>query len=318
LQEWEYIAAQYTLKGLSTFPCPERKFMLVSLTGFGRAEVNEGTIQYSIEIRSVNGRFLEINTRLPRSLMQFENEVRNVVRTELDRGKVLIQILEPRETRYQEGFSFDKEMVSRVLASIREAADHLALEDDIKLSDILPLLENFKPEETEEEAIRRLVLIQKGLREALKEFDKMRMAEGSNLEKDLRKRLAILEENLSEIKIHAEENRKGQLDKMLTRIEKYTPADKVDKGRLEQEVALLVDRIDITEEIVRMRSHIELFEKALDHGDQVGKRLNFILQEMNRETNTMGSKANTSEVSSRVVRIKEELEKMREQVQNIA
>jgi uncharacterized protein (TIGR00255 family) len=185
------------------------------------------------------------------------------------------------------------------------------------LSALVPLADQLAPEESDEEAKRRLKVILAGLDDAIEDFNRMRSEEGANLEKDLRERCAKVSEALEYVQVRAHENRELQHQRMLERIEKYVPAEQVDVGRLEQEVAYLVDRLDVTEELVRLRSHVQLFLEALENKGEAGKRLNFILQEMNREVNTIGSKAQDAEVANHVVGMKEELEKMREQVQNV-
>lgn len=180
------------------------------------------------------------------------------------------------------------------------------------------LVEWFTGGDDEEEGKRRFELAIQGLNNAFDEFDRMRKEEGNNLESDFRARLKAVVDEVGRVETRSEEMKAAQLDKLHDRIAKYVPADKIDEGRLEQEIAYLLERLDVTEEIVRLRSHVGLFEKALDEGGVVGKRLNFILQEMNREINTIGSKASDAEIASWVVAMKEEVEKIREQVQNVA
>lgn len=292
--------------------------MLASLTGFGRSEVSDGLLKYSLEIRSVNGRFLEIHLRIPRSLARFESEIQSRLRKRLSRGKVTLTIQEPRSITSADGMNFDTQAVKELVSGLRKLSSISGLNDDLALSHLLPLLDSLRLEEDEDLAEGRLALVLQGVDKVLQELVAMQLEEGGNLERELRSRIDCFEDIMNNIETLAADNRNSQLERLRQRIEQYIPREKVDPGRLEQETAFLIDKIDITEEIVRMRSHMALFVDALDQGNNVGKRLNFILQEMNREVNTMSSKASSAEVSGWVVQIKEELEKMREQVQNIA
>ncbi len=291
--------------------------MIASQTGFGRAEVEDAPLKLSVEIRSVNSRFLEMNIRTPRSLSAYEPEIRNLVKSKLDRGKVLVHINETREVGANAFYRIDREALNVFVGGIRDLGKASGLEDDLKLSDLLGLLDQMAPAENEEINEKRQALALRGIREALDDFLRVSREEGANLAKDLAERLQVIAERVEAIAARAEENRNELLDRLKERLEKYIPAEQLDPGRLEQEVVFMVDRIDITEEVVRMRSHVEQFHDTIRQGNAVGKRLNFLLQEMNREINTMGSKAAAPEISGWVVDCKEELEKMREQVQNL-
>ncbi len=291
--------------------------MIASLTGYGRGEAGDDTLAYIAELRSVNNRYLELSTRLPRSLVSYEHEFRNALRGKVERGKVQLHIQENRAAQRESRFNVDASAARNLLDTLRELSAETGLEDDLTLSDLLPMLDSLAGDEDEELSKRKLTLALEALRNALSEFLENRRAEGANLDADFRQRLDLLEEITAKVETKSGENRAGQLEKLRERIERYVPSDKVDPGRLEQEVAYVIDRLDITEEIVRLGSHITLFREALDKGGAVGKKLNFILQEINREVNTIGSKASDGEVASWVVQAKEEVEKIREQVQNV-
>lgn len=291
--------------------------MISSLTGFGRAEVEEGDLRYSVEIRSVNNRYLEVSTKLPRSLLSYEMDIRGRIKNRIDRGKVNLFVQESRDAVRSTRLAFNEQAALGLVDGLREVASKVGVKDDLSLGDLIHVIDWIQGEDDGDMDEQRLALVMKGIDAALDDFERMRDEEGANLDSDFRQRLDHLEEIVGRVEGRAEENRNGVLEKMRERIEKYVPSDKVDSGRLEQEVAYIVDRLDITEEIVRLRSHIQLFRSALDEGGSVGKRLNFILQEMNREVNTIGSKASDAQVAAWVVEAKEELEKMREQVQNV-
>ncbi len=292
--------------------------MIASQTGFGRAEVEDDPLKLSVEVRSVNSRFLEINIRTPRTLNAIENDLRNLVKSKIDRGKVLVHINEPREIGSNAFYRIDEAALHEFVGSIRKLGETSGLEDDLKLSDLLSLLDQMAPAENEELNDRRQKLALKGLKLALDEFLTTARVEGEHLAKDINERLEAISQRVDSIETRAAENRTALLERLKERIDRYIPSEQIDPARLEQEVVFMIDRIDITEEVVRMRSHVKQFTEALSNGAAVGKRLNFLLQEMNREINTMGSKAADPEISTWVVDCKEELEKMREQVQNIA
>lgn len=292
--------------------------MLVSMTGFGRAEVSKDYLNYTIEIKSVNSRFFELSTRLPRSLFQYEADLKSLIKKRIERGKVLLVIQESRESRMKSGFSIDEDSMSAIVDGLRSAAVKASLRDDLALSHIIPLIDMLQPDDPEGLQKLRFELVMKGIDLALKEYFKMASSEGENLEKDLEKRLDRIDYFADQIRSRSKLNLENMLSKLRQRIESYLSGDNFDMGRLEQEVVLLVDKADITEEIVRLKSHIDIFRSSLKQKVNVGKKLNFILQEMNREVNTMASKSSCAEVSRWVVESKEELEKMREQVQNIA
>ncbi|HEX03692.1 MAG TPA: YicC family protein, partial [Bacteroidetes bacterium] len=274
--------------------------------------------RYSVEVRSVNNRFLDISTRLPRTLLSLDADIRAMVKGKIERGKVNVLVEEPREDVQRSRLEIDMSAAKALVETLREVARQNEIEGDISLGDIANNLNLLSGSEDSGTAELRQGLILRGLKDAISNFNEMAASEGANLEADFQKRLSLLEGLSAEIKTRSAENRELSLQRIRERIEKYISHDKVDDNRLEQEVAYLVDRIDITEELVRLASHIDLFRKALKKGGLVGKRLNFILQEMNREVNTIGSKTIDGEIASWVVEAKEELEKLREQVQNVA
>jgi uncharacterized protein (TIGR00255 family) len=292
--------------------------MIRSLTAFGRAEVEENGQRYSIELRSVNNRFLDISTRVPRALLSLDADIRSIVKNKVERGKVNVLVEEPREDIQRSRLEIDMVAAKALIETLREVGKQNSIVGDVTLSDVAGNLNMLSGSENENLGDLRKQLVLRGLKEAIENFNAMAAAEGANLEQDFQMRLTNLEELSAKIKTRSEENREQALQRIRDRIEKYIAPDKVDDGRLEQEVAYLVDRIDITEELVRLGSHVDLFRQALKKGGLVGKRLNFILQEMNREVNTTGSKTIDAEIATWVVEGKEELEKLREQVQNVA
>ena len=287
------------------------------MTGFGRGEANTGGISISVELRTVNNRFLEVTTRLPRSLSLRENEVKEQIRRRISRGKVNVVANVEREGNGSAGLELNASAARAYYKLLVQLRKSLRLKETVKLEHMLQFSEIFEQKEIGPTDEKEWGVLQKALEAALGALEEMRRAEGGELERDFRVRIALLDERLAQIErlsalqVPAERLR---LRERVTQIIEKTP---VDEGRLELELALLADRLDVTEECVRFRSHNKFFLEALALPDPAGRKLNFLIQEMNREANTIGSKSSATEIAHLVVSMKEELEKIREQLQNI-
>jgi len=298
--------------------------MLISMTGFGRGEAsqtldNGSSVTVTAEVRSVNSRFFEIAVRLPRTMAERELECREVVRKRLERGKISLNV------------SIDRQGADNIPLSLNEPVakayfnllDHLrtatGLTAEIQLRDLTSFGDIFTAEDRASNAAAiEWGLTQKALNDAIEQLNTMRRSEGGELERDMRERLSTMEMRTGEIERQSATVAKEEYDKLKQRVLELTKDTQVlNDQRLELEIALIAERLDITEELVRFRSHVKFFLEAMDGAEAAGRKLNFILQEMNREVNTIGSKTNAAEVAHHVVFIKQELEKMREQVQNI-
>jgi uncharacterized protein (TIGR00255 family) len=269
------------------------------------------------EVRSLNNRYLEINLRLPKSLTSYEFELKDIVKKYVLRGKVTITITFKDVLSLTENFNLKKDSVRfyrTILEQIRKEAD---LKDPIKLEHLLQFNELLEPEDMEmkdEELEKALTGL---MAEALKDLNLMRQAEGQNMVTDIMQRIEEIEKKIKEIEQKGRENPRQELDKLYTRLRDLIKSGEIDRDRLELELALISDRVDISEECTRMRSHLELFRNVVRHKGEVGKKLTFILQEMQRESNTIGSKTTEIPISHGVIQLKEEIEKIREQVQNL-
>lgn len=298
--------------------------MLISMTGFGRGEAvsdgNGGGLAVVAEIRSVNSRFLETSVRLPRTMSEREFEVRELVRKGLERGKISVNI---NVTRGDAAATVPLTVNEATAKGYYELLEQLRTVTGMKSEITLRDLTGFSDIFTNDSANNKLAeqewaLTQEAMQKALDSLRDMRKQEGSELEKDLRKRAANLEDRVAKVEALSKNAAAEEYAKVKERVIELTKdANVINNERLELEVALLAERLDITEEIVRFRSHIKFFYEALDAPEPAGRKLNFLLQEMNREVNTMGSKTSNPEVSHLAVSAKEELEKIREQVQNI-
>lgn len=292
--------------------------MIVSMTGFGRGEASSDGLTLTAEIRTVNSRYLDFSIRLPQQIQEKELELKEQVQSKVNRGKVNINVrLDQAETGEPE-ITFNDQLVKgykRLLEELRSAAE---IEEPVSLRNILSFNDIFVSREQDEETIELIwKLTQKAVDDAVEQLNEMRKKEGEQLQNDLIQRISNIEELLESIAVLTKDRSTEAKEKLEERLKNLISDDSIDPERLEMEVALLADKMDITEEIVRLRSHIKFFREALGQDEAVGRRLNFLSQEINREINTIGSKANSSEISQYVVHAKENLEQIREQIQNV-
>ena len=291
--------------------------MLYSMTGYGKGVAENGKISVEVEVKSVNSRYLDIFMKLPNSLMNKDYELRDLIKTKVKRGKLTV-VTQLRVNGIEEELpSLDKGKLKNQLAIIKEIKKTAKLKDKIKLEHLLfnkdiYTTTDLSISETEYK------LLKKALSDSLEQLIKMKKAEGKELEKDLLNRLNEIEKYLSEIEEGA---RRGGIkefqDKLRERVRMLLDGQQVDKDRLELELAIMADKADITEECVRLRSHIKFFRESLKNDNEPGRKVNFICQELNREANTISSKSISTSITHKAVRIKEEIEKIREQIQNI-
>jgi uncharacterized protein (TIGR00255 family) len=291
--------------------------MVTSMTGFGKGEVSSGARHITVELRTVNNRFLEIALRLPRSLSMRENECKDLIRKSISRGKINATVTVDRGTDASSDIRLNAEAAKAYYKLLRDLKKTLKLKEQVKMEHLLHFSEIFEQDGEEETDEIEWKMTQKAMEAAVADLLSMRQQEGSELEKDFRTRIALISERLDEIERLAKDQIPRERERMKERIKQIIESEKVDEGRLELEVALLADRLDVTEECVRFRSHNKFFLEALKSADAPGRRLNFLIQEMNREANTIGSKSSAQEIAHIVVGVKEELEKIREQIQNI-
>ncbi len=298
--------------------------MLISMTGFGRGEAvsatDAGGLSVVAEVRSVNSRFLETSVRLPRTMSEREFEVRELVRKNLERGKISVNVNVTRgETSATVPLTVNETVAKGYFALLDRLRTITGMTAEITLRDLTGFSDIFTADGANSDlAAEEWKLTHEALQKALDALNAMRRQEGSELEKDLRTRVASLDSRVAIVEQYSKNAASEEYAKVKQRVIELTQdVNVINKERLELEIGLLAERLDITEEIVRFRSHIKFFYEAIEAPEPAGRKLNFLLQEMNRETNTMGSKTYNAEVSHIVVGAKEELEKIREQVQNI-
>lgn len=288
------------------------------MTGFGRGEASENGITATVEIKSLNSRYLDISIRLPQRLQDKELEVKEQVQKIINRGKLNITLYVTESETGELSITVDEKKVkaySKLLTQLREAAsitDPVSIEDITQFSDVF-----INKEEDEKVTELKWEMTKKALDNALDSLMKMRTQEGNQLKNDLIERVEFIDGNLEYIIKETDGRGAETREKLQERIKNIIEDDKIDTDRLELEIAILVDKMDITEEVVRLRSHLKFFLEAVEQSEPAGRRLNFLTQEINRELNTIGSKSNNSEIGQYVVKCKEALEQIREQVQNV-
>lgn len=292
--------------------------MIASMTGFGRGTADVDGVTATIELRSVNKRFLDVATRLPQNLSERESEIQSILKQTFSRGRITVQVQVDKAIDHTLPIQVDEEAArayGRLLETLRRVAN---LDASVQVADLLQFSDVFTSvEETPEDTEQTWNAIQAALTEAIDQLQAMRLQEGRALHDDLAARVAAIEDNLVQVERLAPARVEEARTRLEERLAELMQDDRLDPDRLEQEIAITADKLDITEECVRLHSHLDLFREALDNDDAVGRKLNFIVQEIHREVNTIGSKANDAEIARHVVQMKEEVEKMREQIQNV-
>ena len=291
--------------------------MLKSMTGFGRATTEADGMLWTIEVASVNSRFLDVQARFPRSLAGAEFAIRKRVGEHLSRGKVTVTITWETLPGAGGGVQLNHATAEAYIKQINELKEKHRLPGEITIELVAGLPDLFaNPLDSGDKGGREEELL-KALDVALGQLDRMRAAEGAKLGDDVNGRVRAIQAQLARMEAEASEYAANLATRVQERVAKLFADVTIDPQRLAQEAALLAERADVTEETVRLGVHLNEFARALEEGGQVGRRFNFLLQEMVRETNTIGSKTGELTVIQRVMTVKEELEKIREQVQNL-
>ncbi|NLM06285.1 MAG: YicC family protein [Tissierellia bacterium] len=292
--------------------------MLRSMTGYGRAERQEA-LYVKVEIKSVNQRFSDIYIRLPRHLNFLEDDIKKLIKDKISRGKLEVYISVEYIDKTINNIKIDWEMAKNFKESLDKLREILEIEEPVKIEDILSLKDivDVQKDDTGEEETAHLVL--SVVDDAVEELLKMKTAEGKVLGKAIDQSLVNIESMLKEIEDLSKNAPLTYKEKLHSRIEDLLKDESVaiDEDKMIQEIAFISDKSDVTEEIVRLHSHIKQFNTILSKEDIVGRKLDFLVQEMNREINTIGSKSFCVEISKLVVEVKTEIEKIREQIQNL-
>ena len=290
--------------------------MIKSMTGFGKYNDIMNDREYQIEVKSVNHRYLDISVKLPRQLSYLEDLIKKEVSTSIKRGKIDIFITFNNNSQEGRELKIDKDLAKTYIKEIKDISREEDIEPTIdfvellKLPDVLNLKYNQEDEQIKQEVIGVLKV-------AINQLVKMRSEEGNKIYDDLMKRIDTVESKIIKISEKSTGLIQEYVVKLEGRVKEILQTEEIDKSRIAQEVVIYADKSSIEEEITRLRSHISQFRNLLQSDEAVGKKLDFIIQEMNRETNTIGSKANCLDITNNVIDIKTELEDIREQIQNI-
>jgi uncharacterized protein (TIGR00255 family) len=287
------------------------------MTGFGRAEGDTTLGKVFVESRSVNHRYCDINIKLPKRLTLFENRLKEMIRSQVSRGRIDVSLRLENSGEEKVQLSVDFDLARQYYRVLHELKEKLQLKDDITLNllagskDLIMTKEEIGDLEPYWQEILRI------LEQSLKNMDDMKRLEGESLANDLQQRLETIAKQFQMIKQQFPSRLETTHSRLHDRLRSLLEGMEVDPSRFQQEIAFLAERTDITEEIVRAESHLAQFRILLRGNEPVGRKMDFLLQEIHREVNTVSAKANDAEISQRVVEIKSELEKIREQVQNI-
>jgi uncharacterized protein (TIGR00255 family) len=285
------------------------------MTGYGRGSAVKNNFSAEIELKSVNSRFLEIFLKLPPSLTDRDYELREIIKSKIQRGKVN-GVIQLKTIARNEFTKINEEKLKDYIALIKIVKRTAQIDDQLKLEHILTnrdIISSTDIELTESE----FDIVKKALKNAITDLLKMKKSEGEELSKDLKKRIKSIEQKVTSIENGFKKSVNSYYKKLQQRIKVLTKDTEIDNQRLNLELAVIADKADLTEECVRLKSHLKFFIDSMHKHSQPGKKLNFLCQELNREANTISSKAVATSITHKAVLIKEEIEKIREQIQNI-
>lgn len=292
--------------------------MIKSMTAFSQSSNAHQGITAEVTIRSYNSRHLDMAFYCPEVCQVFEDDIKKIIAAMHARGRVEIRLSVQDDTADQDLFEVDEPRVKAYFAAVKKVKDDLNLKDDVAISHILSARNMIVPKKKDQDSQKLWQAIAPAVQTASLQLDEMRRQEGENLYKDLMSRIDYIEQHLSDVERDAKSIPDVYKQRLMDRISRLTSdTDVIDPVRITQEAAILADKSDVSEEIVRLYSHIQLFKDILNADQSQGRKLNFMIQEFNREFNTIGSKAGNASLSHRVVDLKSELEKIREQVQNV-
>lgn len=288
-----------------------------SMTGYGRAKLDKNNRIYKIEIKSVNHKYSDITIKIPRSLSYLEDDVKKQIASNISRGKIDVFVGFENYSQADKQITINEELAKQYIQKFKKLAEENELSSNISITEItkLPDVVTLKEKDDDEEIIKDELL--ECTKEAINNFIEMRLQEGNKIKEDLKKRIDKVETMVNKISGYSTGLIEEYVVKLEERVKELLKTDIVDKSRLAMEVVLYADKCSVEEELTRLKSHIVQFNNFLEVAEPIGKKMDFLLQEMNRETNTIGSKSGSLEITNLVVNIKTELEDIREQIQNI-
>lgn len=291
--------------------------MVCSMTGFGRAQGSFDGVNITVELKSVNSRYFEFNSRLPRGYLFLEDKLKSYLQSRVSRGKIEMYVSIENTSGIDITVSLNKGYLDSYMSALADLSKTYGIKNKVTTADFIGMNDAFVigRAELDEEAIGESVLTVTA--EAVDNFINMRRTEGAKLSEDVKSRAKFILEKVAFVEQKSPETVAAYREKLEAKIRELIGDAKLDESRIITETAIFADKVAVAEETVRLRSHIEQLTKMLDSDDAVGRKLDFIVQEMNRETNTIGSKASDLEIAQIVVDVKSEIEKIREQIQNI-
>ena len=291
--------------------------MIKSMTGFGRCEVLKDSRKFTVELKSVNHRYLDVNIRMPKKLNFFETSIRTLLKSYADRGKVDIFITYEDLSQSQVSVKYNAALAAEYLKYLNQMAEEFSLDNDVRVSTLSRYPEVFTMEECSEDEDELWNGLKEALEGAFSQFVEMRTKEGERLKEDILLKLDLLSEHIRFIEERSPQIIAEYRTKLEEKMRELLEDTQIDDNRIAAEVILFADKICTDEEVVRLKSHIQHMKETLEESNGIGRKLDFIAQEMNREANTILSKANDLDISNRAISLKTEIEKIREQIQNI-
>lgn len=291
--------------------------MIKSMTGFDRSEIVKGNRKISVEIKSVNHRYLEAGIKMPKKLNVFESRMRDLLKKYATRGKIDIFINYEDDSESQVNLKFNQNIADEYMAIFNNMSEKYNLKNDMTVGGLARFPEVITMDEVQEDEEELWHFIEEAMKAALEQFVNTRILEGENLKKDLLGKLDHMEELVAFVEKRSPEIMKEYRSKLESKVKELLGDTTIDESRIATEVIIYADKICVDEETVRLRSHIEHARKCLNEDGGIGRKMDFIAQEMNREANTTLSKANDIEISNAAIDLKTEIEKVREQIQNI-
>ncbi len=291
--------------------------MIKSMTGFGRSEIAEGDRKITVEMKSVNHRYLDVNIKMPKKLNFFETSIRNALKQYIQRGKVDIFITYEDYTESNLCVKYNRELAAEYMKYLEQMSEDFALDNDVRVSALSRYPEVLSMEEQTIDEEELWQMLEKAISKAAEGFVETRIKEGEHLREDLTGKLDGMLAHVEYITERSPEIIAQYRQKLEDKVKELLGDVQIDENRLLMEVTIFADKVCVDEELVRLRSHIETTKESLLQGGGIGRKLDFIAQEMNREANTILSKTNDLEISNRAIELKTEIEKVREQIQNI-
>ena len=288
-----------------------------SMTGYGRARETSNEREIVVELRAVNHRYLDVNVKAPRGYGFLEEAVKKLAASKISRGKVDIYISVTDLAAQETTITLNHELAQSYFDALVELRDALHLHDDISVMNIAKMPDVLVSQRVEVDADALTASVSEVFNEAVKQFDDMRQVEGEKLAQDVRNRMNTIKEIVEQVEIRSPERVTAYREKLEKRMNEILADSTVDEQRILTEAAIFADKTAVDEETVRLRSHLDQLDNMLMDSNPVGRKLDFLVQEMNREANTIGSKANDSILANYVISLKAEIEKIREQIQNI-